>query len=214
MGPLFGFYFVTDRDLSTRGMIDDVRDALRAGAALVQYRDKGAASPSRDLATTLLRMCRAAGVPLIVNDDVDLAVSIGADGVHVGQGDLPVSEARRVIGRGAIVGVSVSTVTELQTAERSGATYVAASPVFSTPTKSDAGPPVGIEGVCRLRAATRLPLAVIGGIDDATIPALVEAGADLVCAISASLRSGTVYDNVRRLAGLMLPPDRMTRMPR
>jgi thiamine-phosphate pyrophosphorylase len=204
---LFGFYFVTDRDLSVHGMIDDVRDALRAGAALVQYRDKGSAPPSADIAAEMQRLCHAAHVPLVVNDDVDLAIRIEADGVHVGQGDMPVSEVRRRIGARAIVGVSVSTVAELREAERSGATYVAASPVFSTLTKSDTGPAIGIDGVCRLRAATRLPLAVIGGLDDTNIPVLVEAGADLVCAISASLMGGTVYDNVRRMARLMLPPD-------
>jgi thiamine-phosphate pyrophosphorylase len=207
-GELFGLYFITDRDLSARGMLEDVREALRAGVALVQYRDKGSASPSQDLAAEMLRLCRTAGVPLIVNDDVDLALSIGADGVHVGQGDMPVAEARRRLGSMAIVGVSVSTVAQAREAERAGATYVAASPVFSTPTKPDAGPPIGFEGVCRLRAATRLSLAVIGGIGDANVPALVEAGADLVCAISGSLRGGAVYDNVRRLTRLMLPAAR------
>jgi thiamine-phosphate pyrophosphorylase len=202
---LFGFYFITDRDLSARGMVEDVREALRAGVALVQYRDKGSASPRADLAAEMQRLCRKAGVPLVVNDDIDLALSIGADGVHVGQGDLPASEARRRFGSMAIVGVSVSTVAQAREAERAGATYVAASPVFSTPTKPDAGPPIGFEGVCRLRAATRLPVAVIGGIGDANIPALVEAGADLVCAIAESLRGGAVYDNVRRLTRLMLP---------
>jgi thiamine-phosphate pyrophosphorylase len=205
-GTLFGFYFITDRALSARGMLEDVREALRAGVALVQYRDK--ASPCADLAAEMQRLCRKAGVPLVVNDDIDLALSIGADGVHVGQGDMPVSEARRRLGPLAIVGVSVSTVAQAREAERSGASYVAASPVFSTPTKPDAGPPIGFEGVCRLRAATRLPLAVIGGISDGNISALVEVGADLVCAISESLRGGAVYDNVRRLTRLMLPAER------
>jgi thiamine-phosphate pyrophosphorylase len=207
-GDLFGFYFVTDRDQSTHGMIEDVREALRAGAALVQYRDKGSAAPSADLAAEMQRLCRTAGVPLVVNDDVDLAISIEADGVHVGQGDMPAAEVRQRLGPRAIVGVSASTVAEVEQAERSGATYVAASPVFATPTKRDAGPPIGIDGVIRLRAATRLPLAVIGGIEDANIPLLIEVGADLLCAISASLRGGTVYENVRRLAGLMLPAAR------
>jgi thiamine-phosphate pyrophosphorylase len=207
-GDLFGFYFVTDRGLSTRGMLDDVRDAVRAGAKLVQYRDKGAAAPNAALAAEMVRFCRKAGVPLIVNDDVELALSIEADGVHVGQCDLLASEVRRRLGPQAIVGVSVSSVAEAREAERSGATYVAASPVFSTPTKRDAGPPVGIDGVVRLRAATRLPLAAIGGVKDADVPILVEIGVDLVCAISASLQGGTVFENVRRLAGLMLPPAR------
>lgn len=207
-GALFGFYFVTDRDLSAHGMLEDVREALRAGVPLVQYRDKGAGAPRADLAAEMQRLCRKAGVPLIVNDDIDLALSIGADGVHVGQGDAPVSEARRRLGSLAIVGVSVSTAAQAREAERAGATYVAASPVFCTPTKPDAGPPIGFEGVCRLRAATRLSLAVIGGIGDANVPALVEAGADLVCAISESLKGGAVYDNVRRLTRLMLPAER------
>jgi thiamine-phosphate pyrophosphorylase len=204
---LFGFYFITDRDLSARGIVDDVREVLRAGAVLVQYRDKGKQAPSKDTAGEIQRLCRKAGVALIVNDDVDLAVRIQADGVHVGQTDTAVDEVRRRVGPDAIVGVSVSTVAEAQQAERAGATYLAASPVFATATKRDAGPPIGVAGVCRLRAATRLPLAVIGGINEGNISAMVEAGADLVCAISASLKGGAVYDNVRRLTSLMSPPD-------
>jgi len=202
---LFGFYFITDPELSVHGMLEDVRGALEAGAVLVQYRNKGVGPfpHSPGLAVEMRRLCRESSVPFIVNDDVELARSIGADGAHVGQGDLPASWVRRELGPRAIVGVSVSTVEQVREAEQEGATYVAASPVFATPTKPDAGPPIGIAGVKRLRAATRLPLAAIGGVRDDAIPLLVEAGADLVCAISASLAGGTVEQNVRRLAGLM-----------
>ncbi len=196
---LRGFYFITDPALTQAGMLDDVRQALRAGVAIVQYRDKTPSGMSRELAGEMLRACRTAGVPFVINDDVDLALAVGADGAHVGQSDLAAAQARARLGPDACLGVSVASSGELSAAEAAGASYVAASPVFGTPTKPDAGPPLGWEGVRRLRAATSLPLAVIGGIHLGNLAEMVRAGADLVCAISASLAGGDVESNVRRL---------------
>jgi thiamine-phosphate pyrophosphorylase len=201
--PLSGFYFITDPILTRNGMLEDVAQALRARVAIVQYRDKGVSEPRPALARRMLELCRDAGVPFVVDDDVVLADSLGADGVHLGQTDTPASVARAYLGPNAIVGVSVATAAEVAEAELAGATYVAASPVFSTLSKPDAGPPIGLEGVRRIRAATRLPLAVIGGVHAGNAAALVRAGANLVCAISASLRGGTVEANVRALRAAM-----------
>jgi thiamine-phosphate diphosphorylase len=198
---LAGFYFITDPGLTRAGMLSDVEAALRAGAAVVQYRDKG--GPSPELCRRMAEACRAAHVPLLVNDDVTLAAEIGADGVHVGQSDTTPAVARALLGSRAIVGVSVATIAELAAAEADGASYVAASPVFATPTKADAGPGIGLFGVRALRAATRLPLAVIGGIGEENILRLAAAGADLFCAISASYASGNVEANVRRLCAMI-----------
>lgn len=182
-------------------MLDDVRQALSAGVTVVQYRDKGnGRKPTAEIARPMLHACHRAGALFIVNDDVELASAIGADGVHVGQGDGSAALARERLGRATFVGVSVASIEELREAVQDGADYVAASPVFSTPTKVDAGPGIGIEGVKSLRVATHLPLAVIGGVNASNVADLARAGADLFCAISASLAEGTVERNVRALS--------------
>lgn len=195
-----GFYFITDSTLTVNGIVSDVRLALAAGVSVVQYREKTAASEvCRQEALELLKICRAAGVPLLVNDMVELAAEIGADGAHVGQSDMEMAQARRVLGPNATIGVSVATVEEARAAEAAGADYLAVSPVFATATKLDAGSGVGIEGIKKIRAVTTLPLAAIGGIGPANVAEVRRAGADLICAISASLSGGQVDINIRRL---------------
>ena len=199
-----GFYFITDSRLTVNGVLEDVRQALSAGAVMIQYREKEAPfSARREEASRLLELCRAHGTPFIVNDDVKLAAEIGADGVHLGQLDLPLPEARRTLGDRAIIGISAGSVEDSRAAEREGADYVSASPVFATPTKPDAGPPLGLEGLARIRAATRLPLAAIGGLHVGNVRAAVEAGADMICAISASLAGEKVAENIRALLRAM-----------
>ena len=199
---LKGFYFITDSRLSENGIIEDVRQALAAGAAIVQYREKDAAKETRlSEAKEIQEMCRQAGVTFIINDDVELAKEIGADGVHVGREDMPASDSRRILGPEFIIGVSAETVEEVKKAERDGADYLAVSPVFFTPSKPEAGKGGGIQGVRELRKATRLPLAAIGGLNRDNIHEVMEAGADMVCAISASLKNGTVEENIRKLMG-------------
>jgi len=197
---LSGFYFITDSGLTSGGVPGDVKAALAGGATLVQYREKGRAFDERLAeARKLAGLCRAAGVPLIVNDDIALARETEAGGIHLGQSDAPPGEARDALGSRAIIGVSVSTPDEAREAERAGADYVAASPVFATTTKLDTGPGVGLEGLRSIRAATPLPLAAIGGLTLELLPDVVAAGADLICAISASLAGGNVTANVRAL---------------
>jgi len=166
----------------------------------VQYRAKTAPlEVCQREAGEILKICRAAGVPMLVNDLVELAAKIGADGAHVGQSDMEMSEARRLLGPAATIGVSVATVAEARAAEDAGADYLAVSPVFATSTKLDAGAGVGIEGIKKIRAVTRLPLAAIGGIGPANVAEVRRAGADLICAISASLAGGQVEENILRL---------------
>ena len=208
MGPgrWSGFYFITDSSLTRLGVRSDVEAALAGGAALVQYREKGLTCDERLAeARELLGLCRSARVPLIINDEIALARDAGADGIHLGQGDAPPAEARSALGPDAIIGVSVGSAEEAREAESAGADYVAASPVFSTTTKLDAGPGVGLEGLRAIRAATGLSLAAIGGLTLERVADVVTAGADLVCAISASLTGDDVAANVRALREAMAP---------
>lgn len=203
-GKWKGFYFITDSRLTSNGILEDVRQALSAGVAMVQYREKSAPPEvRRKEAAQLLGMCRDRGVPFIVNDDVELAEQLGADGVHLGQQDIPLPQARQILGPQAIIGISAGSVEEAVAAERGGADYVSASPVFVTPTKPDAGPPLGLEGLRAMRKATRLSLVAIGGINLVNARSCVEAGADMICAISASLAGGRVAENIRALLGAM-----------
>jgi thiamine-phosphate pyrophosphorylase len=128
-----------------------------------------------------------------------LALAVAADGLHIGQRDTEALAARHRLGEKAILGVSVGSPEEARAAEAAGASYLAASPVFATPTKPDAPEPVGLEGLRAIRAVTELPLVAIGGVSETNAAALLEAGADMLCAISASLADGKVEENIQRL---------------
>lgn len=187
MNP-FALYLVTDRSLSLgRPLVDVVREAVAGGVTCVQLREKEASSREfYDLARALLAVTRPAGVPLIVNDRLDIALAAGADGVHVGQSDLPLDAVRRLIPPSFIVGVSAESAADAVQAAASGATYVAASPVFATPTKTDTAPALGRDGVAALRAALppACPLVAIGGIHLDNAPSVLAAGADGLAVVS------------------------------
>ncbi|MGI9146672.1 MAG: thiamine phosphate synthase [Chloroflexota bacterium] len=170
-----------------------VAAATRGGVTAVQLRAKGATTLELlELARELKRVCDDADVPFIVNDRVDVALAAAADGAHVGhigEEDLSPHDARRLLGPTAIVGVSVGTAAEAHLAASQGASYVSAGPMFATSTKANAGPAAG-EGLLRsVRAASRLPLVVIGGITPQRAASLYAAGADGVCVGAAIVRA-------------------------
>jgi thiamine-phosphate pyrophosphorylase len=178
-----GYYFITEASLSRGGNLSDVAAAIAAGVRVVQYREKQ--GRARDLvaeARQLRELCRH--IRFLVNDRVDLALEVGADGVHLGQEDLPYSEARRRLGPEKIIGVTVHNVAEALTAQAEGADYLGVSPIFATATKADAGAPTGVALLAEIRRRVSLPLIAIGGITLANATAVIEAGADAVCAIS------------------------------
>jgi thiamine-phosphate pyrophosphorylase len=181
-------YLVTDRDLAGgRTLAEVVRLALLGGVTAVQLREKSlGASRFLEEVRELQRVLAGTGVNLFVNDRVDVALAAGADGVHVGQDDLPAADARRLIGPSMLLGVSVATPDEARAALAAGADYVSVSPVFLTPTKPDAELAVGLEGVARVRsAAGDAPVLAIGGISAGNARAVVAAGSDGVAVVSA-----------------------------
>jgi thiamine-phosphate pyrophosphorylase len=187
-------YLLADTGLAPIEQLPEaVAAAIRGNVRSVQLRAKGLTTLQQlELARALLQVCQAAGVPLIVNDRVDIALAAGADGAHVGhigEEDLAPQDARRLLGPGAIVGVSVGSAQEARAATAAGASYVSAGPMFTTTTKPNAGPAAGVPLLRAVRNATRLPVVAIGGITAERAPALYAAGADGVCVGAAILTS-------------------------
>jgi thiamine-phosphate pyrophosphorylase len=194
-------YVATNRDLAgPRDVCDLVGAALRGGATAVQLRDKtGTTREIVALGYCLRLLTRQAGALFIVNDRVDLALALRADGVHLGQQDLPVRLARQIMGPSAIIGVSTNQPVEAQQAEQDGADYVGVGPAFSTATKANPRPVLGAAGIAAVRAATRLPLVAIGGITLSGVAAMRAAGADGICVIGAVFGAGNPEDAARAL---------------
>lgn len=183
----FNFYFITDRGLSINGILQDVKEALEAGAGIVQYRDKNAST--REMYETgkeIRRLCTEYSALYIVNDRLDIALATEADGVHLGQDDLPAEIARRLMPEG-IIGVSCATLSQALKAVDSGADYLGVGPVYSTSTKPDAGKAIGTEMVRKIRENTMLPIVAIGGIGLERVEEVIMAGADTVAAMSATI---------------------------
>jgi thiamine-phosphate pyrophosphorylase len=180
-------YLVTDPALGRgRPLADIVAAAVHGGVTLVQLRDKEAGGRALlEEARALQALLAPLGVPLIVNDRVDVAVAAGAAGCHVGQTDLPAAAARALLGPDAILGVSLDAVHQVAAVDPGIVDYVAHGPFAPTLTKMDAGGPVGAEGLAMVRRLTALPLVAIGGIDAENAGAAIRAGADGIAVVSA-----------------------------
>lgn len=181
---LKGLYVITDDLLSGEHLLTHVQQALAGGARLVQYRSKTGSEAAREhTARAVLELCRAQRVPLLINDDVELAAKIGANGVHLGQDDGRVSAARQRLGNGAIIGVTCHDSLELaQNAEAEGASYVAFGRFFDSNTKPEA-PPADLNILREAKEVLDIPICAIGGITPDNAPALLEAGADMLAVI-------------------------------
>jgi thiamine-phosphate pyrophosphorylase len=183
----YSLYLVTDRGLARgRSTLEVVQAAVRGGVTCVQLREKSA-STRRFLeeAFGVKAFLKDCGIPLIVNDRVDVALAVGADGVHLGQNDMPLATARALVGSAMVIGISAESLGDALEAQAGGADYLGASPVFATATKSDAAPPLGLAGLRAIRQAVRLPLVAIGGLNRGNAAAAVRHGADGVAVVSA-----------------------------
>lgn len=192
---------LTDPDCGAgREVAEVVRQALQGGAPAVQLRAKQqSAREMLALATRLREETRAAGALLFVNDRLDIALACDADGAHVGDDDLPVKAARLISPPGFLLGRSVDTAEEAVAAEHAGADYVGFGPIHATPSKLDAAPPTGLDGLSAVAVATRLPIVAIGGLDDTNSARVVAAGADGVAVIRAVMQAPEPADAVRKL---------------
>ena len=183
----YDLYVVTDETIGRgRSHAELARRAVAGGADAVQLRDKRLSGRELlDAASEVREVTRDAGALFIVNDRLDVALAAGADGVHLGESDLPIGHARRLSPPGFIIGASVGSVAAAVRAAAAGADYVALSPTFSTGSKDDAGPGCGLAALEGVRAAVSLPLVAIGGITTENVGDVIAAGADGVAVISA-----------------------------
>ncbi len=180
-------YLVTDEGLAgPRGVVETVREAIAGGVTLVQLRDpQGKGGHQVEIAKALLAILRPHGIPLIINDRVDVALAVDADGVHVGQSDIPAGLVRQMIGPDKILGLSISKADELAAPDLAAADYLGIGPVFATPTKTNAAAPIGFDGLADLTAATALPVVAIGGLKVEHVEPTLAAGAAGLAVVSA-----------------------------
>ncbi len=189
MENLRGLHVLTDREaVKSRSLAEIIQLAIAGGAAAIQLRDKDVEDLSMiKLGEELMKLTKGK-VPLIVDDRVEVALAIGADGVHVGQKDMPARAVRKKIGSGKILGVSAHSVREAVQAEEDGADYIGAGPVFPTKTKKDAETPIGLTGLRQIKNAVSIPIIAIGGIKTDNAAVVMEI-ADGIAVISAVLRA-------------------------
>ncbi len=192
---------ITDRGLSLgRDPLDVTRAAIEGGATVVQLRDKDVSTREMyTLGLALRELTRRLGVPLIVNDRLDIALAIEADGLHVGQSDLPADVSRRLLGPDRILGVSAETPDQARIAWSDGADYLGVGTVYATGSKADAGAPLGLDGLAEVARATPLPVVAIGGIGPGRVGPCVSHGAHGVAVISAIVSQPDPEAAARRL---------------
>ena len=182
-----GLYFVTDRGLCGKKNLEEVvAQAVKGGAAYVQLREKDISTRFFvDEAIRIKKLLVPYKVPLIINDRVDVALACGAEGVHIGQDDMPYEIVRKLMGRKAIIGLSVETWEDVMVSQELDVNYIGVSPVFATPTKTDTKGAWGLEGLAKIKAFSRHPLVAIGGINESNVREVIKAGADCVAVVSA-----------------------------
>lgn len=193
-------YAVTDRSWLNGELLTEATDkALKGGVTLLQLREKN--MPEADFiksAQEIKQICQKHGVPLIINDNVNVALAVDADGVHLGQGDMPVSEARQILGKNKIIGITAKTVEQARNAEKNGADYLGSGAVFGTSTKSDAKK-MELETLRKITSAVKIPVAAIGGITAENVTQLKNTGISGAAVVSGIFAEDDIEEASRRL---------------
>ena len=194
-------YLVTDRSyLGGRSLADIVLQAVKGGVTMVQLREKNISTKEFiEEASQLKQLLRGTGVPLIINDRVDVALAVGADGVHIGQSDMPYHIARRLLGDSSIIGLSVESLADVEEAGKLDVDYIGISPVFSTPTKTDTAQPFGLDGLRKAVAMSAHPTVAIGGINLTNLADVMNTGVDGVAVVSAIIAAKDACEASRQI---------------
>ena len=201
----YSLCIITDEVVAPgRSHISIAIDSLSGGATIIQLRDKRRnCADLYHIALKIRSLCRESGVTFIVNDRLDIALAVSADGVHLGQDDLPLNAARKLAPRPFIIGISVKTVEEAVSAEAEGADYLGVGPVYPTGTKSDAGPDIGPELIRSISEHTSIPIIAIGGINLSNAIEVLDAGADGLAVISAVVCSPDITAESKKFLDLI-----------
>ncbi|MEC4889618.1 MAG: thiamine phosphate synthase [Nitrospira sp.] len=205
---LRGLYLILDPSISpTKSLSDALRQAAQAGVRIVQYRNKTASmKEAYEEALPLRKLAGELGVLFIVNDRCDLALAVDADGVHLGQGDLPLDLARKVMGPDKLVGISTHNPDQVRAASAGKPDYLGFGPIFKPGSKQDHDPVVGIDGLRAIRDLTSLPIFAIGGITVGNVGEVMKAGANGVAVISAILKAQDIKQAVSDFLAQMPAP--------
>lgn len=195
-----GLYFITDSNLTKKNIFEDVKAAIKGGVRIVQYREKNLAKEEIiKEASKIKEICRENDVLFLINDFVDIALEVDADGVHLGLDDAPYEKARQILGKDRIIGITAHNKEEAVEFEKLGADYLGVSPVFDTTTKLDAGRGMGIERLKEIVNLVSIPCIAIGGIDENNAAEAAKTGVDGVAMISAIITKDDVEEAVRRI---------------
>ena len=193
----FGLYFITDSRLTKRTVIDDAKAAIKGGVKVIQYREKNA--PARRMileAKKIKKLCQKNNVLFLVNDSIDVALAVNADGIHIGDDDVPYKYARKLLGKDKIIGVSAQSVKEALFNEKIGADYTGIGPIYYTATKK-INRPIGLAPIKELKTRLKIPFVAIGGINQNNIDEILKAGAKNMAVISAIVTKHDVESTVR-----------------
>lgn len=201
----FNLYLITDRTQTAgRELPAVVADALAGGVRAVQLREKDLSSRHLfDLALTLRQLTRSHNSHLLINDRLDIALAVGADGVHIGAGSIPVEHARRILGPQALIGYSAHSVAEAVRAEKNGASFVTFGPVYPTPSKARFGPPLGVAKLAEAVRNLTIPVFALGGIKESFVTTTMASGCHGVALISALISAVNPYDAAQSIVNVL-----------
>ncbi|MFZ3062354.1 MAG: thiamine phosphate synthase [Actinomycetota bacterium] len=190
-----------------RTHLDVAKEAILGGATVIQFREKRRETREMlEIGSSLRKLTREAGIPLIVNDRIDVALVIQADGVHVGQDDMPLEEVKRLVPDHMVIGVSATNLEEAIVAQEGGASYLGVGPVFPTPSKDDAAEPMGMDKLAEIREKISIPIVAIGGITLENLKEVLSTGIDGVAVISAVACAASMREATRELYRRIVGP--------
>ncbi len=193
-----GLYFITDGKLTKKTILDDVKAAIKSGIKIIQYREKEKSTRLMYQETKeIKKLCDKNNVLFIINDRIDICQAVDADGIHLGNDDIPYEKARQIL-KNKIIGLTIHNVKEAIQAEKLGADYIGVSPIFETKTKDDAGPAAGLELIKDVKKAVNIPQVAIGGINMENIDKVIKAGATSAAVISAIITKDDVELECRK----------------
>ncbi|WP_147566679.1 thiamine phosphate synthase [Clostridium tyrobutyricum] len=197
----YSLYLVTDRRfIGEKPLKKAVEEAIIGGVTLVQIREKSASTREfYNVALEVKQVTDHYNVPIIINDRIDIAQAIDADGVHLGQSDMPLSIARKILGDKKIIGISTGTIEEALEAESGGADYIGIGTIFNTGTKKDTDNPLGVDGLKKVYDSVNIPAVAIGGINNENFKDILSTGVDGIAVVTAILRSNDITSAAKQL---------------